>query len=90
MREQVREREALGAAASRAESPLLAKTSLTPEEVQARASDPDAWIARIRRLRDEGQTVAAVRELAAFRATVADAERRVPSDLREWAATVAR
>lgn len=90
MRDQVRESEALGAAASRAESPLLAKTSLTPEEARAWAREPDAWIARIRRLREEGQTVAAVRELAAFRATVSDAERRVPSDLREWAATVAR
>ncbi|MBA3507210.1 MAG: hypothetical protein H0T80_15715 [Betaproteobacteria bacterium] len=90
IRDPVRDSEALGAAASRAESPLLARSSLTPEEARARASDPDAWIARIRRLRDEGQMVAAVRELAAFRAMVADAERRVPSDLREWAATVAR
>ena len=89
-RGQLRESDASGAAASRTESPLVAKTSLTPEEVRARANDPDAWIARIRRLRDEGQTVAAVRELAAFRATVADAERRVPSDLREWAAAVGR
>jgi len=86
----VRDNEVPGAPASSARSPLLAKTSLTPEEARARASDPDAWIARIRRLRDEGHTAAALRELAAFHATVADAERRVPADLREWAASGAR
>jgi len=90
MRDQARESQALGAAANRAESAPLAKTDVTPEEARARANDPDTWIVRIRRLRDEGQTSAAIKELAAFRATVADAEQRVPSDLREWAATVAR
>jgi hypothetical protein len=44
---------------------------------------PD-WIALIRRLRDEGKTVEATRELAAFRAAHADHEMLLPADLRDW------
>ena len=42
------------------------------------------WIALIRRLRAEGKTVEAARELAAFRLAHADHERLLPVDLREW------
>ncbi len=66
----------------------LAKTNAFAEDPQAKARDPEAWIARIRKLRDEGHTAEALRELREFRTTVPDAERRLPADLREWAATV--
>ncbi len=55
-------------------------------DAQTKARDPDAWIARIRKLRDEGNTADAIRELREFRDTVPDAERRLPADLRDWAA----
>ena len=56
---------------------------------QARAKDgaslPVAdWIALIRRLRDEGRSVDAARELAAFRAAHADHAKQLPPDLRDW------
>jgi hypothetical protein len=66
----------------------LAKTHAFAEDPQAKARDPEAWIARIRKLRDEGHAAEALRELREFRTTVPDAERRLPTDLREWAATV--
>jgi hypothetical protein len=44
---------------------------------------PD-WIALIRRLRDEGDTTHAAKELAAFRAAHADHEKLLPPDLRDW------
>jgi hypothetical protein len=46
------------------------------------ARDPDAWIVRIRKLRDEGNTAQALRELREFRALVPDAEKRLPPDLK--------
>lgn len=55
-------------------------------DAQAKARDPDAWIIRIRKLRDEGNTADAIRELREFRDTVPDAERRLPADLLDWAA----
>ena len=42
------------------------------------------WIALIRRLRDEGKTAEAAKELAAFRAAHADHEKLLPPDLRDW------
>jgi hypothetical protein len=48
------------------------------------ALQPEAWIARIRWLRAEGHDSEALRELREFRRVVADAERRLPGDLREW------
>ena len=50
--------------------------------MQTLARDPDAWIARIRKLRDEGNTAQALRELREFRALVPDAERKLPADLK--------
>lgn len=45
-------------------------------------STPDQWIARIRRLRDDGKRQEAIDELARFRATFPDADARLPEDLR--------
>lgn len=77
-------RDELGTAAA---AKPLAKTTAN-QDAQTKARDPDAWIARIRKLRDEGSTADALRELREFRDAVPDAERRLPADLREWAAAV--
>ncbi len=66
----------------------LAKRAAPAEDARTKARDPDAWIARIRKLRDEGRTAEAIRELRDFREFVPDAERRIPPDLRELAAAV--
>ncbi len=42
------------------------------------------WITLIRKLRDEGKTDEAAKELTAFRAAYSDHERLLPPDLREW------
>jgi hypothetical protein len=42
------------------------------------------WIALIRRLRDEGKSADAAKELAAFRAAHADHDKLLPPDLRDW------
>jgi Meckel syndrome type 1 protein len=60
----------------------LAQSQGFEQEMQALARDPDAWIARIRKLRDEGNIAQAQRELKEFRALVADAERKLPADLK--------
>ena len=52
------------------------------EDMRTLARDPDAWIVRIRKLRDDGNLAQALRELKEFRALVPDAERRLPPDLR--------
>ncbi len=54
----------------------------------ARAIDVDAWIVRIRKLHDEGKLADAAKELVALRQAVPDADSRLPSELRAWAATV--
>jgi hypothetical protein len=85
------------AAAPAAESvssrPALAKTAAGRADEagagEARAKDhaplPVAdWIALIRRLRDEGKSADAAKELAAFRAAHADHEKLLPPDLRDW------
>ena len=56
---------------------------------EARAKDrgplPVAeWIVLIRRLRDEGKSADAARELAAFRVAHTDHEKLLPPDLRDW------
>ena len=77
--------------ASSATAPL-AKMAAPPAEDAAGAARvkdraplpfPD-WIALIRRLRDEGKTAEAAKELAAFRAAHADHEKLLPPDLRDW------
>ncbi len=72
---------------SAAASPPLAKTLA---DAKAKARDPDAWLARIRKLRDDGNTAEAVREMREFRENVPDADRRIPTDLRELANLGAR
>ena len=42
------------------------------------------WIALIRRLREEGKSGDAAKELAAFRVAHADHEKLLPPDLRDW------
>jgi hypothetical protein len=42
------------------------------------------WVILIRKLRDEGKTDEAAKELAAFRAAYPDHERLLPPDLRDW------
>jgi hypothetical protein len=67
----------------------VAKTATAGAAQEARIKDraplpiPD-WIALIRRLRDEGKTADAARELAAFRSAHTDHERLLPPDLRDW------
>ena len=66
----------------------LAKRAAPAEDARTKARDPDAWIAQIRKLRDEGRTAEAIRELRDFREFVPDADRRIPPDLRELGAAV--
>ena len=82
-----------GAAPRRSEAPRAAENAgerdAATEKRLARASVrvplPVAeWIALIRRLRDEGITEEAVKELAAFRAEHPDHEKLLPRDLAEW------
>jgi hypothetical protein len=71
-------------AAAPAAPAMPARTSLAPNAASAKALQPDAWIARIRKLRAEGNDTDALRELREFRRLVADAEQRLPDDLRAW------
>ena len=77
--------EAPAQAAPAAPPPMVAKTLASTDELRAKARDPDAWIVRIRKLRDEGHTAEALRELREFRELVPEAERRLPADLLTWA-----
>ena len=54
----------------------------------ATAQDPDAWIARIRKLYDDGRPQDAAKELVAMRSAFPDADGRLPESMRAWAATV--
>jgi hypothetical protein len=65
----------------------LAKTGSSAES-SAKAIDIDGWITRIRKLHDDGKLADAAKELVALRAAVPDADRRLPPELRAWAATV--
>ena len=51
---------------------------------------PEAFVAEIRRLLAANDPEGAARELRAFRQAYADADARLPSELRPWAAGVAR
>ncbi|MFO1303168.1 MAG: hypothetical protein U1F54_05510 [Burkholderiales bacterium] len=64
------------------ESQIGQQAGKVGNEYAALARDPDAWIVRIRKLRDEGNTAQAVRELREFRALVPDAEKKLPADLK--------
>jgi hypothetical protein len=67
---------------------LAAKVAASSNAMDAKAPDTDAWIARIRKLFDEGKLPEAAKELLALRAAVPDADRRLPPEMRAWAATV--
>ena len=86
-----RVRETAGARATEARAPAPAsKVAVRQEAVRQGAAQHDAtlpvaeWIAKIRRLRDEGKLDEAAKELAAFRAAYPDHEQRLPADLRDW------
>jgi hypothetical protein len=66
----------------------LGKTAARMDAAAAPAVDVDAWIARIRKLHDEGKLPDAAKELIAMRAAVPDADAHLPRELRAWAATV--
>ncbi len=72
--------DAAGASGASAPVPLAKLSSST----QAKARDPKAWIARIRKLREEDLTEEAQKELREFRAAFVDAEQRLPPELRDW------
>ena len=74
--------------AQAAPQPLAKQAPANAAEAKQKARDPDAWIARIRKLRDDGNTAEAIRELREFREYVPDAERRIPPDLRDLANAV--
>ena len=76
------------ARAQAAPQPLAKQAPMNAAEAKQKARDPDAWIARIRKLRDDGNTAEAIRELREFREYVPDAERRIPPDLRDLANAV--
>jgi hypothetical protein len=65
--------------------PLAKQAAASLADAKQKARDPDAWIARIRKLRDDGNTAEAIRELRDFREHVPDADRRIPPDLRDLA-----
>jgi hypothetical protein len=88
-RADVRERnEAQPSAPSAAGAVTLGKTAVRMDAAAAPAVDVDAWIARVRKLHDEGKLAEAAKELVAMRAAVPDADARLPRELRAWAATV--
>ena len=76
------------ARAQAAPQPLAKQAPAAAADAKQKARDPDAWIARIRKLRDEGNTAEAIRELRDFREYVPDADRRIPPDLRDLASAV--
>lgn len=68
----------------------LAEGEAVPARAQStRTASPATFIAEIRRLLAAGDRDGAARELRRFRRTYADADARLPVDLRQFAATVA-
>ncbi len=78
-----------GQAPTRADSPRRQTPAPESRAGEARVKDraplpvPE-WIALIRRLRDEGKSADAAKELAAFRVAHTDHEKLLPLDLRDW------
>lgn len=70
-----------------AAAPALARSA---DKRDPQAGRADEFIARIRRLRSEGKIEEAAQALTAFRVAFADADARLPPDLRDWAASVRR
>ncbi len=69
-------------------APALGKTIARQDAATANPVDIDATLLRIRKLHDEGKLADAATELRALRAIVPDVDRRLPPELRAWAATV--
>jgi hypothetical protein len=88
MRENAAVRDEVRAQAAPAPPPLAKQPPAAVADAKQKARDPDAWIARIRKLRDDGNTAEAIRELREFREYVPDADRRIPPDLRDLARAV--
>ncbi len=61
---------------------------LAAAKSEADATGPEVWVDRIVKLHASGELAAAADELRAFRGAFADADARLPADLREWASTV--
>jgi hypothetical protein len=81
--------QALPAPRQSAGPPASAATGVVRESVDADAGRATAdWIARIRSLRNANNVEEARAELTRFRAAFADADARLPADLRAWAASV--
>ena len=66
----------------------MAKAVANVDTPSAPSVDIAAWIVRIRKLHDDGKLADAAKELVALRATIPDADGRLPPELRAWAATV--
>lgn len=82
-------------AMSKAETPEAAATRDRSTAASAAAQGaaarlPDAFVAEIRRLLAANDAEGAARELRAFRQAYADADARLPAELRAWATGVAR
>lgn len=77
--------------AQSASGPARGPAASASAEVQAMAvTPPDTFIAEIRRRLAAGDRDGAIRELQRFRRTHVDADRRLPDDLRAFAADVPR
>jgi hypothetical protein len=86
-REDTRERNEMAQQApAGAEENKLSKKSSSAELEPAVPVDVDARIVRIRQLHGEGKFTEAAQELFALRAAIPDADRRLPPELRAWAA----
>jgi ribosomal protein L19E len=91
------EKAAAGAAAQRtvpradaSRERAQASSDAKPEAGAAAPMSPAQWIERIRTLRRDGREQDAQVALREFRAAYADADARLPEELRAWAATVKR
>jgi len=73
-----------------AAAPMQERAAAEPRAKVATTRTPEDFVRDIRRLRGEGRDADAGLALAAFRAAYADADERLPQDLRAWARTVAR
>jgi hypothetical protein len=81
----------LRAVAPAAPAAQVAAGGRAANEPQAMAvTPPNAFVATIRRLLAAGDREGAVRELQRFRRTHADADARLPDDLKAFAASVPR
>ena len=65
-----------------------AAAGVSAEGRDATLPAPDAFVRRIREHYDAGRLEAAARELRAFREAYADADARLPPELRPWAVSI--